>query len=95
MEPRSHLWVGLEAPSTDGLDIFTLDLCPAPFSAAPGVLRWWSLQQRDLAQTSLLLTAAHGACFPGAVHFFSIHFCGVSEPSEDEGLESVLRGGAP
>lgn len=73
MESRSHLWEGLDPHLTGGLGIFTLDLCPGPFSAARGVVRWWSLQQSDLAHTSLLLTAAHGACFPGAV----IHSCGA------------------
>lgn len=90
MEPRSHLWVGLDPPSTDGLDIFTPDLCPGPFSAAPAVVRWWSLQQSDLAQTSQLLTAAHGACFPGAV----IHCCEASGLGEEQGTESIARGGA-
>lgn len=91
MDARSYLGVGLDPHSSDGLDIFTLDLCPGPFSAAPGVLRWWSLQQSDLAQTSQLLTAARGACFPGAV----IPCWGVSEAREDEGVESVLQDGAP
>lgn len=91
MEPRSHLWVGLDPHSTAGMDIFTLDLCPGPFSAAPTVVRWWSLQQRDLAQTSQLLTAAHGACFPGTV----IHCCEASEAGEEEGVGSSLKGEAP
>lgn len=62
MEPRSHLWVGLDPHSADGLGIVTLDLCPGPFPAAPAVVRRWSLQQSDLAQSSQL-TAARGAFF--------------------------------
>lgn len=90
MEPRPHVWEGLDPHLTDGLGIFTLGLCLGPFSAAPGMVRWWSLQQSDLAHTSLLLPAAHGACFPGAV----THCCGASEPSDEEN-ESILGEGSP
>lgn len=97
MEPVSCVWVGLDPRSTDGVDITILDLLPGPISAAPGLLRWWNLQQSGLTQTNQLLTAAHGACFPAT----TIHCCGAgrccgdSEPGEDQGIDAVGRGRAP
>lgn len=97
MEPVSHPWVGLDPHSTDGMDIPLLDLHLGPISAAPGLMRWWSLQQSGLTQTSQLLTAACGACFPAA----TIRCCGAgrccgdSEPGGDQGIDAVHGDRAP
>ena len=96
MEPVSHLWVGLDPLSTDGTDIPILDLHPGPISAAPGWMRWWSLQQSGLTQTSQLLTAAHDACFPvAAIHCCGAgRCCGDSEPGGDQQTDAVCGGRA-